>query len=374
MNSVRAGLVPTLLIGLANSASLGQAPQASVPRPARIPLAGGPDAVDWVPNGSNLNFTAGNISIGTTNPAYPLYVVGGGQAVILGSTNTPTGVSIGVWGQSSSTNGRGIYGYATSATGGSYGGLFRALSNQGIGVYALADATTGTTAGIRGQSASSSGIGLWGLASSATGDTTGVYGKVNSPTGTGVHGFAGSATGVNYGVYGETANLSDGFGVYSVGDSATTGLKLFQIDHPLDPANRFLNHFSAEGPEPYLVYRGTVTLNQLGAAAVDLPDYFESINRDPQYQLTPIGAPANLYIAQEVVNNRFIIAGGEPGMKVCWTVTAVRNDAFVQRYGVKQEPIKTQAQRGRYLHPELYNQPASRAIHQIADDHLIPFE
>lgn len=344
----------------------------------------------WAPNGPNLNFTGGNVSIGTTAPTYPLYVVGSGQSVIVGSTNTPTGVSIGVWGKSSSTNGRGVYGYATSLTGGSYGGLFRSLSTQGFGVFALADATTGMTAGIRGQSASTSGIGLWGIASAATGNTTGVYGQALSPTGfgvlgaapaasgqtsgvfgqalstagTGVWGQAPSQTGVNYGVYGETGSFTNGYGMYSSGNFAATGTKMFQIDHPLDPANRMLNHYSAEGPEPYLFYRGTALLDQNGAAVVELPEYFGAINRDPQYQLTPIGAPASLYIAQEMVNNRFIIAGGEPGMKVCWTVTAVRNDAFVRAYGASAETLKSPAQRGRYLNPELYNQPASRALRQ----------
>lgn len=322
------------------------------------------DSVDWVPSGNNLSFMGGNVSIGTTSPSYPLYVVGGGQASIVGATNTANGVSIGVWGQSASTNGRGVYGYTTSATGGSYGGLFRTLSNQGIGVFALADATSGSTAGIRGQSASTAGTGLVGLASAGSGETNGVFGKSNSTDGAGLSGLAASSSGTNYGVYGETASLTDGFGVYCVGDSAATGLKTFQIDHPLDPANKFLNHFSAEGPEPFLIYRGTAVCDEHGAAAVRLPDYFEAINRDPQYQLTPIGAPALLYIAQEVKDNRFLIAGGQPGMKVCWTVTAVRNDRFVQRYGARTEVQKSPEQRGKYLHPELVSQPASMRLRQ----------
>jgi hypothetical protein len=317
-------------------------------------LAQGPDGPGWQANGNNLYFNTGNVSIGAAINPYPLYVVGGGQAVILGTTNTPTGVSIGVWGQSSSTNGRGVYGYATAATGGAYGGLFRVLSNQGFGVYALADASTGMTAGIRGQAASTSGTGLWGLATAATGETNGVFGKALSPDGAGVYGLATSTTGVSYGVYGQTMSLTDGFGVYCVGDSATTGLKLFQIDHPLDPAHKLLNHFSEEGPEPYLVYRGTAVLDVHGFATVRLPGYFEAINRDPQYQLTPIGAPALLYIAQEIADNQFMIGGGRPGMKVCWMVTGVRNDAFVRRYGVRGEVEKRGSDSGRYLHPELH--------------------
>jgi hypothetical protein len=43
-----------------------------------------------------------------------------------------------------------------------------------------------------------------------------------------------------------------------------------------------------------------------------LPEYFEELNRDLCYQLSAIGAPApGLYIAEEVSENRFKIAGGE---------------------------------------------------------------
>lgn len=342
----------------------------------------------WIASGSNLYFNTGNVSIGTTNPAYPLYVIGPGPAVIVGSTTSANVLAVGVQGQSASTVGRGVMGISSAATGQAYGGYFRALSNQGIGIYALSQALTGATSGIRGQAASTQGIGLLGFATSATGSTTGilgqafstsgtgafglagatsgetngVYGEARSPEGAGVYGAALADNGVNYGVYGETLSLVDGFGVYSVGDSAATGLKLFQIDHPHDPANRMLNHFSAEGPEPYLIYRGTAVLDGNGTAVVQLPSYFQTINRDPHYQLTPIGAPASLYVAQEVVNNQFVIAGGQAGMKVSWTVTGVRHDPYVQRYGAAVETMKPAWQRGKFLHPELYGQGRDRAL------------
>jgi hypothetical protein len=349
----------------------------------------GASAQDWTPNGPNLFFTGGNVSIGTTNPAHRLFVVSSGtQTAVVGSNAAQAVVAIGVQGQSSSINGRGVYGFATSQVGAAYGGLFRTLSNSGIGVFAIADAAGGPTIGVRGQSASTAGTGVWGVAAAGTGDnagvrgqafstagtgvlgtalaatgeTNGVFGESVSVSGAGVFGLATSNTGPNFGVYGETVSLAQGFGVFSVGNFGASGTKQFQIDHPLDPANKLLNHFSAEGPEPYLVYRGTVNLDGRGMATVELPEYFGEINRDPHYQLTPIGAPAVLYIAQEVVDNRFVIAGGQPGMKVSWTVTGIRNDAFVRRYGAAREQVKGQQQRGRYLHPELYGQPESKAL------------
>jgi hypothetical protein len=63
----------------------------------------------------------------------------------------------------------------------------------------------------------------------------------------------------------------------------------------------------------------------------------------PGYSLTAIGAPApNLYIAQEVTNNSFEIAGGAPGMKVSWQVTGIRQDAFAKANPLKVEmPSRT---------------------------------
>jgi hypothetical protein len=189
------------------------------------------------------------------------------------------------------------------------------------------------------ESGTPAGGGLWGVATNTT----------NSAT--------------NYGVYGETRSRSSGYGVYSNGQFAATGTKSFQIDHPLDPENYFLNHFCVEAPDPMNAYSGVVTLDANGEAWVQLPDYFEAINRDPRYTLTPIGASMpNLYVAVEIQGNRFKIAGGVPGKKVSWRVEAIRNDLWVQRYGYQTEQRKPEEYRGKYLIPELYGQPKERGI------------
>jgi hypothetical protein len=123
----------------------------------------------------------------------------------------------------------------------------------------------------------------------------------------------------------------------------------------MDPANKYLFHYSAEGPEPLLIYRGNVVLDGDGQASVELPDYFEEINRDYHYQLTPVGgAGPNLHIAQEIQGNRFTVAGGRPGLNVSWTVTGVRNDPFLRTVGAPVETDKPAHERGTYQHPELY--------------------
>ncbi len=64
------------------------------------------------------------------------------------------------------------------------------------------------------------------------------------------------------------------------------------------------------------VYNGNATLDGRGEAVVMLPAYFEALNKDFRYQLTPLGAPGpNLYIAQEIRGNRFVITGRVPGAR-----------------------------------------------------------
>jgi hypothetical protein len=108
---------------------------------------------------------------------------------------------------------------------------------------------------------------------------------------------------------------------------------------------------------------------------VQLPDYFEAINRDPRYTLTPIGAAMpNLHVAVEIQGNRFKIAGGVPGKKVSWEVKAIRNDLWVQRYGYQTEQEKEDAIKGKYLNPELYGQPKERGIHYRPEPEPVPSE
>jgi hypothetical protein len=103
------------------------------------------------------------------------------------------------------------------------------------------------------------------------------------------------------------------------------------------------------------VYNGNITLDANGDAAVTLPDYFEAVNENFRYQLTPIGGPApNLHIAEEISGNRFYIAGGEPFMKISWQVTGVRTDAFARANPAEVEVEKNQRERGLYLAPEAY--------------------
>ena len=282
---------------------------------------------------------------------------------VLGEATATSGSVYGVQGRASSTSGVGVFGEATATSGSVYGVQGRSSSTSGVGVFGEATATTGNTYGGLFQNPSSSGICVYGYAQATTGTNFGVVGRSESPSGRGVVGVAEASTGTNYGVLGRTNSSANGWGVYAGGRLGASGTKSFQIDHPLRPETHFLNHFCIEAPEPYNLYRGTVTLDAQGEAWVQLPDYFEAINRDASYHLTPIGAAMpNLHVAVEIQGNRFKIAGGAPFKKVSWEVKAVRNDPWVQQYGYQTEQEKPKEYQGLYLHPELYGQPKERGI------------
>ena len=96
------------------------------------------------------------------------------------------------------------------------------------------------------------------------------------------------------------------------GDLSVTGAKHFKIDHPLDPANKYLYHTSVESPDMMNIYNGTAVLDTKGEAEIQLPEWFEALNRDFRYQLSCIGGFAPVYVAQEIENNSFRVAGGTP--------------------------------------------------------------
>jgi hypothetical protein len=110
------------------------------------------------------------------------------------------------------------------------------------------------------------------------------------------------------------------------------------------------------------IYNGVVMLDELGQATIELPDYFEALNRDFRYQLTSIGrSQPNLYIAEEVQNLTFRIAGGKPNAKVSWQVTGIRQDRFANAHRIQVVEEKQKESRGTYLHPTEYGKPADRS-------------
>jgi hypothetical protein len=124
------------------------------------------------------------------------------------------------------------------------------------------------------------------------------------------------------------------------GNFAASGSKTFLIDHPLDPERRILKHAAAESNEVINFYSGNVTTDASGKAVVQLPAYFEAINKDYRYQLTVIGAFAQAIVSSEVQNNQFEISTSLPNLKVSWEVKGVRNDAYMQAHPFQSEEDK----------------------------------
>jgi hypothetical protein len=110
------------------------------------------------------------------------------------------------------------------------------------------------------------------------------------------------------------------------------------------------------------VYDGVVTLDSHGEATVELPAWFEALNNNFRYQLTCMGGFARVYIAGEISNNRFTIAGGAAGMKVSWQVTGIRKDPYAQSHHIPIEEDKAEKERGKYLYPKEHGQPDDRGI------------
>ena len=113
------------------------------------------------------------------------------------------------------------------------------------------------------------------------------------------------------------------------------------------------------------IYDGVVVLDGAGEATVELPSYFEALNKDFRYQLTCVGGFAQVYVADEVAGNRFRIAGGKPGLKVSWQVTGIRKDPYAEKNRVQVEVEKTGDERGKYLYPAAYGAPESMGTEAI---------
>jgi hypothetical protein len=155
--------------------------------------------------------------------------------------------------------------------------------------------------------------------------------------------------------------------VHVTGNLSAAGTKPFRIDHPLDPANKYLCHFSMESPEVKNIYDGVINLAGNGEATVQLPNYFSALNTgDFRYQLTAIGAAMpNLHVAQEISTNIFRIAGGQPGGKVSWQITAFRNDPYIRDHQPQAEVEKTGDERGNYLYPQGYGITENQGLRYV---------
>ncbi len=148
-------------------------------------------------------------------------------------------------------------------------------------------------------------------------------------------------------------------GVYAA-DGQSASVNDLKIDHPLDPANKYLVHSSVESSEMMNIYSGNVVTDELGLATIKLPSWFEAENTDFRYQLTVIGQFAQAIVKDKIANGQFRIMTNASHVEVSWQITAVRQDAYAKAHPLVVEQQKPERERGFYQNPELYGQPAEK--------------
>jgi hypothetical protein len=277
---------------------------------------------------------------GASTPTAGLQIdntAGDGLVATAPDDNVTRGVGVsatgyfGVQGRTAVVNGRGVFGESTATTGFSDGVFGYAVStNGGRGVVAYNGASTGfTTVGLWAQADSPNGIAVYGLRTTAGGQ----------------------------------AGVFDGPVIVAGTLSKMAGS--FKIDHPLDPANKYLYHSFVESPDMKNVYDGVTTTDADGYSTVVLPDWFEALNRDFRYQLTVIDDRdtwAQAKVTREMADNRFVLRTSVPFTKVSWQVTGIRHDAYADAHRIPVEEDKPKEERGTYLAPREHGQPESKGV------------
>jgi hypothetical protein len=320
--------------------------------------------------------SAGQVAIGT----------GGTFGVAQLQVQTPG--TYAVYGETSyvSYQGAAVYGVADSAAngvigasnGGNGGEFFGGVSSGGLGfygIYALGGSASGDS--------ENGGAGVFGYGGDANGSAAygghGGYFEGGYSNGY-VGGFGGYFTGGDssivgqggYGIYvtgGNGSNSSgpdEGFSAVfrqgiRVDGTVTNSAQNIKIDHPADPANKYLVHASVASSEQMNIYSGNVTTDELGIATVTLPAWFQDLNADFRYQLTVVGGRfAQAIVSKEIDHNQFTVSTNATGVKVSWQVTAVRQDAYAKAHPLVVEQAKGERERGFYEHPELDGQPQEK--------------
>jgi hypothetical protein len=367
-------------------------------------------------NGAGVRGDGTNGGVVGVGGVYGVYGESSAGAGVWGKSTTDSGVygtsTDGYGVRGTSTNDYGVYGESTNSFGvrgfsdDSYGVSGASIDSHGVAGSSTNDyGVQGFSThdyGVYGESTNSSGVygtstdiyGVWGVST----DSNGVYGSSTNSEGVagvgtiGVSGYSWDLSGAGVrggGQNGGVAGVGNQYGVYGEGKDGIIGkdnggagsragyfdgnvqvdgtlTKLggsFRIDHPLDPENQYLSHSFVESPDMMNVYNGNVVLDANGEAWVELPSYFQALNRDFRYQLTPLGPTTSvLYVAEKIEDNRFKIGGGAAGLEVSWQVTGIRQDAWANENRIPVEEPKLEDERGTYLYPQGFGQPEERGV------------
>lgn len=312
----------------------------------------------------------GNTLNGTTNTL--LKFTSATAAGNSGVTETTAGVGIGIPTALSK-----LHVVGSSNTTLTIGGL--TFEHNGIVGQTSTTSTSNGSRGVLGAASNSSveNQGLFGLAhgTNSSAGNVGVLGYgtptvSSSSTSVGIYGIAGNGA-TNIGIYGNTsgttsADLAGYFnGTVNINGTLAKSAGTFKIDHPLDPENKYLYHSFVESPDMMNVYNGNVTTSANGVAVVELPTYFEALNKDFRYQLTVIGTFAQAIVSKKVQGNKFEIKTSEPNVEVSWQVTGIRQDKYAEAHRVVPEVEKEEKFKGYYLNAKEYGKPNTQSINYL---------
>jgi hypothetical protein len=273
-----------------------------------------------------MNTTDGKVGIGITNPGFRLDVADR-MRVRQGGSGTA-----GIW---------------LFQTGPNADRAFVGMANDNqVGFWGNNGAQWGFAMNTADGSVSIDAIGANTTGLTVTGAATGLCAHTRAG-----NNFAGLAMAAFAGFFGGNVQVSG-----TLSKSAGT----FLIDHPLDPANKYLRHAFVESPEMMNVYSGIAVTDDHGDATIKLPGYFDALNKDIRYQLTPIGQLALATVVEETKDCQFTIKTDKPFVKVSWMVTGVRQDAYANAHRVVVEEDKKDFERGHYIHPKLHGAPITK--------------
>jgi trimeric autotransporter adhesin len=317
----------------------------------------GSSDTNWIPrmmlteNGMNV---VGSLSGTSDNPglAGVLGVHTAGQAAVIGTSDSGRGV-LGI-----SKTGQGVWGASdTSAAVVGVSNKGEAFRGEGVaGVVGIGKSWVG----VYGETQGARNVGPAGVWGDGKQSGDGVKGQTSAPNAAGVAAF--HLTNQGPGIFAQGSPAGFFNGDVNIQGRLRASVKSFVIDHPLDPANKYLSHSSVESPDLMNIYSGETITDTEGNATVVLPDYFEALNRGFRYQLTVIGKLAQATVASEIENNRFAIKTDQPEVKVSWQVAGIRQDASAKALPPCVEEEKPEAERGLFLHPEHYGHPRERGI------------
>lgn len=130
---------------------------------------------------------------------------------------------------------------------------------------------------------------------------------------------------------------------FYVGGTLSKSAGSFQIDHPLDPDNKWLKHSFVESPDMLNVYRGNNRIKNK-ECKIQMPDWFIPLNgankKNYSYILTSVGQQNNLWVKEEMNNKGEVIFAGEKDGKFSYMITAIRHDKYATDNRIQVEEPK----------------------------------